>query len=302
MKQCKFPGCTKKTLARGYCTGHYQQWYYGKTPHPLRRYATFDLDDLKAMTTTNDNGCFIVNGNSRLNMTVSVADRRIPLKRLAYRLAFGDEGNCSWMDNVCGNPYCYNPDHLIPHVASKSSKRSSRPRKRYQGNINDPITREGAIRFWTNIQRRSYGCWEWTGSLRCGYGVFGYGGQLYSAHRFAYRLANGFIPDNLIIDHICRNRKCVNPNHLRLGTYALNRQNVAESTKSRSGHLNVSWKKKDNRWEVSVMRNGKNFYGGEYRSLSDAVAAARKLRNKVSTFNAIDRYPGNINMETILSE
>lgn len=55
------------------------------------------------------------------------------------------------------------------------------------------------------------GCWEWQGVIVNGYGVFGKG----SAHRYSYELCYGKkIAEGLQLDHLCRNRKCVNPVHL----------------------------------------------------------------------------------------
>jgi hypothetical protein len=59
------------------------------------------------------------------------------------------------------------------------------------------------------------GCHEWTASKdRYGYGRFGFNGKQPSAHRWAYERVNGTIPEGLVIDHLCRNRGCVNPDHL----------------------------------------------------------------------------------------
>lgn len=81
-------------------------------------------------------------------------------------------------------------------------------------------------RFWPKVKRPGTvpshrpelgPCWEWTGATNSGYGVFGKGGKYgpnYRAHRFAYELLIGPIPDELVIDHLCRNRACVNPAHL----------------------------------------------------------------------------------------
>lgn len=60
------------------------------------------------------------------------------------------------------------------------------------------------------------GCWLWIGSDdgQCGYGRFTLRGQNASAHRAAYEIFVGPIPDGLTIDHLCRTRACVNPAHL----------------------------------------------------------------------------------------
>ena len=59
------------------------------------------------------------------------------------------------------------------------------------------------------------GCWPWIGALTSGgYGSVGLGGSVVQAHRVVYRLLVGPIPDGLQLDHLCRVRNCVNPDHL----------------------------------------------------------------------------------------
>ena len=59
------------------------------------------------------------------------------------------------------------------------------------------------------------GCWEWTGYVRPnGYGCFAIQYRKPGAHRYAYQLFRGPIPTGLTLDHLCKNRVCVNPWHL----------------------------------------------------------------------------------------
>lgn len=60
------------------------------------------------------------------------------------------------------------------------------------------------------------GCWEWQGRIHNGYGVFPTSGSSLWAHRVAYALFNGPIEAGKHIDHKCRNRVCVRPDHLQM--------------------------------------------------------------------------------------
>lgn len=79
-------------------------------------------------------------------------------------------------------------------------------------------------RFWPKVDKTSSdnGCWEWVGTKNpAGYGLIQAGragGVPLKAHRVAYELCVGPIPDGLVIDHLCRNRGCVNPEHLEAVT------------------------------------------------------------------------------------
>lgn len=67
------------------------------------------------------------------------------------------------------------------------------------------------------------GCWEWTGcSTRFGYGMISIGGDMRLAHRVVFAHFRGDIPAGLQLDHLCRNRKCCNPDHLLPTTHAGN--------------------------------------------------------------------------------
>lgn len=67
-------------------------------------------------------------------------------------------------------------------------------------------------------------CWYWDGyKIDSGYGRFSYNGKNIYSHRFAYELYKGNIPNGLVIDHLCKNTSCVNPDHLRAVTQ---RENV----------------------------------------------------------------------------
>lgn len=77
---------------------------------------------------------------------------------------------------------------------------------------------EAQAAFWARVLRGSRtACWPWQGWLNQGYGDWRaphYGVSSARAHRVAYELVKGTIPGPLVLDHLCRNRACCNPDHL----------------------------------------------------------------------------------------
>jgi len=85
----------------------------------------------------------------------------------------------------------------------------------------NPLT----VRFWSKVQKSS-GCWRWTGFIdKGGYGRIRAAGRdtpILYAHRVAYELLIGSVPEGLQLDHLCRNKWCCNPQHLEPVTMAEN--------------------------------------------------------------------------------
>jgi len=82
--------------------------------------------------------------------------------------------------------------------------------------------RRFAARFWA-LAEKTKTCWLWTGATSPeGYGninrLMPDGRPAQKAHRYAYSIAKGAIPPGMVIDHLCRVRRCVNPDHLEVVT------------------------------------------------------------------------------------
>ena len=88
-------------------------------------------------------------------------------------------------------------------------------------------------RFLAKIVASPNGCWIWqSGTNADGYGLFRVDGRMVRAHRFAYELLVGPIPEGLELDHLCRVRNCVNPAHMEPVTHAENMRRGAHALKT----------------------------------------------------------------------
>ena len=81
-------------------------------------------------------------------------------------------------------------------------------------------------RFWRKVERSANAgmCWVWNGArIGSGYGTIKVDAKPMLAHRIAYELVRGqTIPHGMELDHLCRNRACVNPDHLEVVTHKQN--------------------------------------------------------------------------------
>jgi hypothetical protein len=116
----------------------------------------------------------------------------------------------------CG---CGQPAPIAKRTATSRGRIKGQPLKFIRGHNSHGMDRSKpykAIRFIPEDRGFKTMCWIWQlkRAPRTGYGVVRVNGQDLMAHRLEYERANGPIPEGMQIDHLCRVRECVNPDHL----------------------------------------------------------------------------------------
>jgi hypothetical protein len=89
--------------------------------------------------------------------------------------------------------------------------------------------------FWKRVTKLDDGCWRYNQTRQGHYGATMVHGRHQAAHRWAYELTHGPIPDGLLVLHNCNHTYCVNPEHLRLGTHKDNTADILKAGRAKGG-------------------------------------------------------------------
>lgn len=106
----------------------------------------------------------------------------------------------------------------------------------------------------------------------------------YNAHRVAWEMVNGAIPDGMSIDHIDHNPLNNSIVNLRLATEEEQKKNYPMNIKNKSGYVGVSLCKKTNKWRARISKDGKTIELGESENINEAIAL-RKAAEKELNFH-----------------
>ena len=131
--------------------------------------------------------------------------------------------------------------------------------------------------YWKSA-RKGIKAGDKAGYVNNGYVQVKFNGKDYRAHRIIFLMHHGYLPQ--YIDHIDTDRSNNSIENLRAATKAQNGHNFGVSAHNKSGHRNVHWSNKDNRWRVHLRCNGKRISCGSFVELEDAVEAAKQARQK----------------------
>lgn len=167
-----------------------------------------------------ESGCFVLLSHFG---GVHIDGKTTPVPKHIYQQCFGEVPEDMRVTRKCGNTKCINPEHLTLATTASIAKKHAKP-----------LRKTKPLEF---VVDEDTGCFLVTSHSTDtqGYPVVKFHGVRQNAHRFVYEQCFGEIPPEMVVRHKCDNPRCVNPEHLELGTQYENIQDRVK--RGRSAHL-----------------------------------------------------------------
>lgn len=198
---------------------------------------TTPLQRLEKNLTEDENGCWIPGfgqSGADKHTRFKIGRRKVRAHRYMYEQKVGPIGDNQRLYHTCDNQKCCNPDHLIlKDIKSKEEREAEKPSG---GRLTPAIER-----LRNSVTVNENGCWisNLGTKMESAYSRVSGKGQRMVGHRLMYETVNGPIPDGLFVCHKCDTPKCVNPDHLFLGTHKDNMRDMHAKGRARGGRKSI---------------------------------------------------------------
>lgn len=158
-------------------------------------------------------------------------------QKFMWMMVFGEVPHKHVIQTTCGNNNCVYSGHLTATLINDV----------YKSKLSDED------RFLSHVTKTDY-CWEWNVPSGEGYGFFYVSNKKVKAHRFSYQLYKEQIPEGMLVCHKCDNPRCVNPDHLFLGTGSDNQQDCVKKGRANRNKGEDAYNSKLTESDIRVIR------------------------------------------------